>query len=653
MRKDQKGAQETLVRSFSAPIQKRTDGEEGEEKEIYSFKLSSEEPAEMWSGIFETMGHKEDEADLNWFKSGNAPLLWMHDREKQIGVITDARLVKGALEVDSKFGTSKLAKQIKADVDAGIIKNVSIGYRVKAWQFEEKDEEAGTENWRATSWEGLEGSFVTIPADKTVGIGRSAPSPAEILSNPQEEPSRSQQIKTMPKEATITQADLDKKRAEGAEHERNRISEINRLAENTKGFDLKDLARTALEGGHDINQFRAEVMDYMQKNAPKFNQAELGIDGKDREKFSLERAMHGAAQGDMEKHAPHEFEVSEALKKMHGREGKGIVIPRDALLRGWTPKDPVRAAAIAGMSARDLQSVTLSGTNQSDNIANIVDTEILDALFQYALTENSAILGMVTTINLVGDAEIPVELLHPSGEWVGEHAEPAQGNYLTGLVDLKFKTYAMRVPYTYRAKVQSTPGLEGLLARSLRIQCALERERTIYNGAGTVDGVTGEVIEPVGILNTAGVGSVTTAGTYSREALIALRQAIGTANANAGESVLVMSEWAAGEFANTKTDAGSGLFVANYAGDSQDIIQTSIGQGRITNLLPNTAAGDATSSVLYFKPSAVVLGQWGAMMLDVDDTTDRNKRGMQLRVWDDYDIAIPQPANFAAITDLS
>ena len=113
-----------------------------------------------------------------------------------------------------------------------------------------------------------------------------------------------------------------------------------------------------------------------------------------------------------------------------------------------------------------------------------------------------------------------------------------------------------------------------------------------------------------------------------------------------------MAEHTAAQFVKTRTDAGSGEFVADYSGDDPTKIRTSIGTGHITNLLGNTAAGDAGSIALYGNPSSVYVGMWGTMEIDVDTTTNREQGGTSIRVWLDADTAIPQPANWAAITDL-
>jgi hypothetical protein len=58
-------------------------------------------------------------------------------------------------------------------VDDGILVNVSTGYRVHEMVLEKQSDSGDT--YRVTDWEPLEASLVGIPADPTVGVGRSAP----------------------------------------------------------------------------------------------------------------------------------------------------------------------------------------------------------------------------------------------------------------------------------------------------------------------------------------------------------------------------------------------------------------------------------------------------------------------------------------------
>jgi HK97 family phage prohead protease len=137
----------------------------------YVFPLSSEEPYRRSEG-FEILVHTDEAVDLSWLNSGNAPLLDTHDRwtglQAQIGVVRRAWLENKRVYVEVDFSNQSRAQEIKADVDAGIIRNVSVGYEVHRTARDEHSDE-----YFVTKWTPKEASFVPIPADMTVGVGRS------------------------------------------------------------------------------------------------------------------------------------------------------------------------------------------------------------------------------------------------------------------------------------------------------------------------------------------------------------------------------------------------------------------------------------------------------------------------------------------------
>lgn len=644
-----------LRRSYSLDGYKRADGDS--ESSEYEFKLSSEEPVEVWRNEFEILEHSESAVDMGWIGSKNAPLLYNHDRSEQIGVITSARLDDGFLVVRAKFSNSDQGQQKRADVEDDILRNVSVGYRVNNW--EQTKSEDGKDTFTVTDWTPLEASLVTIPADKTVGFGRSEEqSFSHLLSRRnkglEKPPAKVEPtVRDMANEDNKPPVDLEKARKEGesagATAERERVSGIQSMVRSTKGFDLSEIAEKAIHEGESVSDFNKRALEHINKAGPKLNQHDIGATPKEQQRYSLHKVMEGLASGDMSR-CGYELDMSNEVKKRMGKEGPTVAIPHDVLLRGWVPKDPrdqIRFGDALGLSKRNLISVSLSGGGQSDTVSNIVETELMDQMFIASLRETSVLLNRGVTMipNLVGDIEIPIELTNPDFEWIGEDAEPTEGDYSLGKVSLGFKTIAARIPFTRRAEKQSTPGIEGIMTNSLRIGAGLGLEKTAWSG-------TASATEPGGILGTAGIGSVTTTASYARNFLVELRQDLGAANAPTGNAVLFMDEIAAAGYVNEKVDAGSGQFVANYSSDDPTQIQTVVGPGYITNLLNQANTGIAQEVVLYGDPSSVYIGTWGTMELDVDNTTKRNTGGKTLRVFLDADIDVPQPARWSAIQDL-
>src|SRR4051812_48902686 len=143
-----------------------------EETRKRAISFSSEQPYDRWFGT-EILDHKASSIRMDFMKSGRAPLLLGHDQRMVIGVIESARVDSkdktGRAEV--RFGRGNLASDSLRDADDGILVNVSVGYRVHELTLEKQSDTGDT--YRVTDWEPLEASLVGIPADPTVGIGRS------------------------------------------------------------------------------------------------------------------------------------------------------------------------------------------------------------------------------------------------------------------------------------------------------------------------------------------------------------------------------------------------------------------------------------------------------------------------------------------------
>jgi lambda family phage portal protein/HK97 family phage prohead protease len=161
--------QRSVRLDFVGAVQTR-DGSESRSIEV---AFSSEAPVERWFGM-EVLDHNADSVDLSFVSSGRAPLLFNHDPDRIIGRVLSARIDadrKGRAVVEMPEGDPE-AEAAWAKVRAGTLANVSVGYMIQ--KAEERTDETGKKPVvRITRWQPLEISLVAVPADTTVGAGRS------------------------------------------------------------------------------------------------------------------------------------------------------------------------------------------------------------------------------------------------------------------------------------------------------------------------------------------------------------------------------------------------------------------------------------------------------------------------------------------------
>lgn len=118
----------------------------------------------------------EESVDLGRLNSGRAPLLAGHDSgalDSVLGVIESAWILgpNGRKEGRCKVRFSKRAEvePVLADVRDGILRNVSVGYRVSQWEKRQTKADS-VPVMRAVRWEPMEVSIVPIGADAAAQV---------------------------------------------------------------------------------------------------------------------------------------------------------------------------------------------------------------------------------------------------------------------------------------------------------------------------------------------------------------------------------------------------------------------------------------------------------------------------------------------------
>jgi HK97 family phage major capsid protein len=162
--------------------------------------ISSEEPCDRWWGD-EILGHAAGEIDTTYIDAGDGlPFCLEHNTDAQIGFVQDiSRGKDGVLRGKVKFGSHPDAAWVQADMIAGIRKFISVGYCINAMQLTATNDDHDT--YRVTSWTPLEASTVAVPADPSVGVGRSegrASHPLSLTISATQPPQPGAQERSMP-----------------------------------------------------------------------------------------------------------------------------------------------------------------------------------------------------------------------------------------------------------------------------------------------------------------------------------------------------------------------------------------------------------------------------------------------------------------------
>jgi HK97 family phage major capsid protein/HK97 family phage prohead protease len=558
--------------------------------------VSSEAPVERSFGT-EILDHKASSIDLSFLNSGRAPLLLDHDPTQQIGVVESVDLDGSArrLRATVRFGKNGLAKDVFDDVADGIRANISVGYQIN------KLDKEGREVYRATSWTPMEVSVVSIPADRTVGVGRSA------VDNLDTQPTSIQITKEFPMEH---QVDMEAVKAEAARSAAKDTAEIFRLASK---HNKREMAEKAVSEGKSLAQFRGELLEVI-GNAP-LEAQDLGLTKKEVRNFSLMRAIRAMANPtdrNAQRDAAFEFEASAAAQAVYGREARGLMIPTD-VLRQWAKRD-INTSDDGGLVAEDFRG------------GDFVDV----------LRNASSVMAAGATMltGLSGNVAIPKKSAASAGGWISsEGGASSESEPTFGQITMTPRTVGAFTDITRLMMMQSSLDIENLIRNDLSTALALAIDLGALAGSGSSG-------QPTGIKNTSGINAPTAfAGAVPTFAeVVAMETAVAEDNALLGNLAYILPASMYGALKTTTKDSGSGQFVVAPDGSMN-------GYNAIVS-------NQVTSGDLYFGNFAdCLIGMYGGLDITVDPYTASSSGTVRIVALQTADVAVRHAVSFAFNND--
>ena len=567
-----------------------------EERRTVRIAISSEEPVERSFGA-EILDHSENSIDLQFARSGRMPLLLDHDPRQQIGVVEDVEIDSATrrLRGTVRFGKGTLASEIYNDVVDDIRGNISVGYSVNKMDKEGKD------RYRVSSWTPMEVSVVSIPADRTVGVGRSAEDDLQTLP--------ATPIKETPMTEN-TQIDMEAVKAEAARAAAKDTAEIYRLAAK---HNKRDLADEAVHKGVSLAEFRGQLLDVI--GSKPLDDSAIGLSHKEVRNFSLMkaiRAMANPTDRKAQEAAAFEFEAAAEAAKRDGIDAQGLYIPAD-VRRSWAKRD-------------------LNTTND----AAIIAEDFRGGDFIDVLRNASSVMqaGATMLTGLVGDVKIPRKTAASTAGWISTEGGAASESEPTfGQVTMSPKTLGAFTDITRLMMMQSSLDIEALVRNDLSVGLAL----AIDNGALQGSGSSGQ---PTGIKNTSGINAPTAfaAANPTFAEVVAMETAVAEDNALMGNLAYILPASMYGALKTTVKDAGSGQFVVAPDGTMNGY--RAIVSNQVT-------AGD-----LYFGNfSDLLIGMYGGLDITVDPYTASTSGTVRIVALQTVDVAVRHAVSFAFNND--
>lgn len=597
------------------------DAGDGKTETIVRATVSSETPYPrlMWDEEVgarvrghEVLGHASGEIDESRMRDG----LVIQDTHwgDQIGIIRKPELKDGKLGGVIEFGCGARAQEIARDAAAGIRRNMSVGYIVNEYKKVGKAED-GLPIFRVTRWTPYEASFVNVPADTNIGVGRVAD---KATDEGRQEEVRAAVVE--PSAVTTKEKEMDAKT----------IAALMAQAERAhmKAADVSAM----IEAGNSEAEIRSEIAEracaYADELArkpaqPAQKQKTAIFDGGDvktiMRKYDLMKVVRSLA-GERGVDDGFEREISDEIAKKAGRRTTkgGFFIP-EQILAG-------RAMSV--------------GLNSGENGGNLVDTETIFSEMVPALVAETVLgkAGARTLTGLVGNVEIPTAGA-ATAYWVAtEGGDASETTPAIGQIEARMHTVGAYTDITRNLMAQSGIGIQSFVADALRNALARAIETAAFSG----DGTSGK---PTGLDNaTPSIVTVTGATNPGLDKILSFVSKINDENALGASMKFIGSPSVWAKLASTAAyeavgEAATGIVSGKFLLDTEtDKVQ---GYEFIKSNL-------STAKTLYFGDwSKLLLAFWSGIELTVDPYSLSKSGGVRLVALQGMDVVITQPKAFA------
>lgn len=600
-----------------------------------------------WVKALEVLGHKPGEIDDTRMRDG----LVIQDTHygEQIGIMDKPEVKDGKICGTIRFGHSQKARDIEADALDGIKRNMSVGYIVNEYKRDGVDAKTGLPIFRVTNWTPYEASFVNVPADTNIGVGRAeADEPTtRTAAKPAAESTNKKGIQIMDKPTT----------AGYTAEQKTKIREMASAA-HVSGEEVADI----LTSERSFEEIREELLNrrekYLAELAKKPTrpaaEARAVIDEGDkkkiRQKYDFAKVLRYYADVAESKFSSidigFEREVSDELAKQTGRAVQGILLPD--FVGNRAEANASDGGLTLGTPAYNTDTAAGGITGIGGAGKNVIETLLLSGQFIDALVATLVLreqLGAEVLTGLVGNISIP-KGGSISGGWVAEGSNASKKNPTFGQITATPHTYGAYVDITRKLLLQSSVNVQAKVLEWLMYACAAGIETAAFQGSGTSGAPKG--------LCTA-ISGTAWGNTPTFDKIVDLIAATKIANSYKPSMKFVGDAGVWAKLAKTRdfevlTDGAETPKNVGAIGGSVRLLDTAtnkvIGRDFVeANLMPE-------KKLLFGDFTQLTVCLWSGTDIIVDPYANDTNGGLRLVALQDSDILIKRPESFGLATNV-
>ncbi|MFY3498155.1 phage major capsid protein [Escherichia coli] len=635
----------------------------------YEFEIafSSEQPyqRQFWDEqnqemvvLDEILVHTPEAVDLSRLNN-NAPLLFNHNFDNHIGVVCNARIdadnVGRALVKFSKHGT--LANDIRNKVIEGTMEKISVGYDIKEYHIDYTKGQL-----IVTKWIPHEVSWVSVPADDTVGLNRSLNTitvnleakrdmtkeqieeikeeqeAAQVEETPVEENKEPEVEETQERQVEENKEDENLEDGKDAKHPESVDDDSSTVREEEEVKEEREAAPVEEEKTEEVAERSEEDEEEIREIARELNiddeelKRALAIKDMTPEAFrtkalnNITNAQRNNEQINKEQIMEKTFDLNNVIRSLVDGEALGAneaefsamaataTMQRGRAARGgsvFVPAAAMRAAA-AGNTKADLTAITDEKLMTESYIEMLMPESVLGRL------------GVTVYSGLTAPTAIP-KMTKSSVDafgFVDENGAAPESKAEFANVKLSPKTFAGGNPIS-RQSIKTVPGIATLITDHINQAVRIKLEQLILSDKANDRGPAGLVKQLVD------ASRVEKKAAFTYKDFLKEIAKLTDAGVPAQSIKFAMSGATAAELESTLKDNGvSGYIIENGKLAGYDVVTSGV--------IP-------ADHIVLGDFSGITIGEWGGLELDMDDTTYRAQSAIVPRIWVDLDYVVTQP----------
>jgi HK97 family phage major capsid protein len=575
---------------------------------------------------YEVLDHGPANVDISMLQNG--AFLDQHDHTRQVGGVLRAwidRDKKGRADV--AFGNTELGNERKELMSSGLRPDISFGYETT--KELSKSRHADGRPVIRFAWKAHEISSVAVGADHfETGVGRSTI----------QKINEKRHMKTMDnKTAIIDTCDF---MIHDNPHLEPQIRDIKSraLLDNVPHTQVKDEVRSLLDANRPTQVLfpSGPIGNGPYETVPvgatsvRVPNKPIGMNQRQIQAYSIKRAIQSiVSNGRLD--GP-EKDYSDEVEKQCGERAAGFFIPADVAI------NPLTVPGQRRFGQRDLQAEVFGAGGA------LVNNQMMSTI---ELLRNRVVcsrLGARSMGGLQGNVIFPREDAPATAYSAGEIAPLTPSQLTLGQIVLSPKKCGAQTIYSKQLVFQSTPDAEALIRDDLLQVIAISHDSLLINGSGSNS-------QPMGVLSTPGIGSITFGGAPTYAEILEFETLIGKQNADIGKLAWATTPGTKGIWKGTAVALQGATTVSsrslwsdgNFNDDSNDGIVNGY-RSASTNQIPN-------DQVIFGNWSDLIYAQWNGFDVVVDYVTRAGQAEIVLTITTWLDSALRHGQSFVASSD--